>query len=158
MLTKIIKALSGWKGYIVALIIGSLLVSAGVATWEWQGSRNYKDGYGQAEKDISARLASESLASASRLAALESAHREIERLAHEKESALAAAVDTGRVRLRVQATCPSPKTANASVGNGASPELAATARPAYFALRSGMIKMRSDLDMCRASVRELTAP
>lgn len=142
------------RGHLIAA--GALAVAAGVAAWNWHGTDRYRAGYGQAEADMVAAAAISSLASASRLAALETAHREIERLAREKEDALRAAVDAGRVRLRVAAIC--PKTADAGLGNGARPELAAAARPDYHALRTGLSKMQGDLEMCRAAVRELTGP
>lgn len=136
---------------------GAALVAAGWAAWNWHGSARYDDGYQQAITDTKAQADAQALASASRLAALEHTHDEIARLEHEKESALAAAVDAGRVRLHVNATCPRvPEAADAGVGDGARPELAAAARQDYHALRSGLIEMRADLELCRAAVRELT--
>jgi len=144
---------------LIGALGGGVLVAASCAAWNWHGNARYDAGYEQAENDNAAQVAIESLASASRLAALETAHQEIERLSDEKEAALAAAVDAGSVRLHVNATCPSvPQAADASVGDGARPELAAAARPTYHALRSGLSKMQNELDLCRAAVRELTAP
>jgi len=136
---------------------GAALLAVGWAAWNWHGSSRYDVGYKAAEKAMAAEVAIESLASASRLAALETAHREIERLNDENENALRAAVDAGSVRLHVNANCPGvPEAADPGMGERARPELAAAARPDYHALRSGLIKIQGDLDLCRAAVRELT--
>lgn len=152
-----IKSLVGWKAYAVAGV-GGVILGAGAA-WAAQGWR-YGERIALIERDQAQAwsiAAAQALASSSRLAALEHAHNEIVRLEHEKESALATAVDAGRVRLHVNATCPSmPEATDAGLGNGTRPELAAAARQDYHALRAGLIKTRADLDLCRASVRELT--
>jgi len=147
----------GLKTYALAAIGGAALVAAGWAAWNWHGTGQYKAGYAQALADTKAQADAQALASASQLAALEHAHNEIERLKREKENALAAAVDAGRVRLRVNATCPGvPKAADTSVGAGTRPELDASARQDYLALRSGVVKIQQELELCRAAVRELT--
>lgn len=148
----------GLRTYALAAIGGAVLVAAGWAAWNWNGTSQYKAGYAQAKADTRAQADAQALASASRLVALEHAHNEIERLKREKENALAAAVDAGRVRLRVNATCPSvPKTTDPGVGGGTRPELTAAARQDYLALRSGVVKVQQELELCRAAVRELTA-
>lgn len=146
------------KAYLLAGFAGAALVAAGWFAWSWHGDARHDAGYQMAVKDNKAQADAAALASASRLAALEHSHKEIARLENEKEAALAAAVDTGRVRLHVNATCPSlPETADPGVGQGASPELTASARQDYFALRSGLNETRTALDMCRSAVRELTS-
>lgn len=143
---------------LIAAAGGAVLVGAGWAAWDWHGDARYGDGYQQAISDTKAHADAEALASATRLAALEHAHAEIRRLENEKESALAVAVNAGRVRLHVNADCPGlPEAADPSMGQGARTELAAAARQDYYALRSGLIEARADLDLCRAAVRELTS-
>lgn len=68
---------------------------------------------------------------------------------------LADAVARDSVRLRVNATCALPKTAAGGVvDNGTSPELDAGARPAYFALREGIIVTEAKLRACQDIIRK----
>lgn len=70
---------------------------------------------------------------------------------------LRAAVDTGRQRLRVAATCPAdglPAAGTpAGVDHGARPELDAAARSAYFALRAGIERVTAQLEACQARLQ-----
>lgn len=69
-------------------------------------------------------------------------------------------VERGRVRLRVAATCPA--SSSSGVGHEEAPELDATARSAYFALREGLGEQFEQLKACqqileteRRNVKEL---
>jgi prophage endopeptidase len=71
---------------------------------------------------------------------------------------LRAAVAAGTVRLRLKATCPEVPGAAASgepgpVDNGVWPELDAAAGPAYFSLRSGIIRKEAQLSACQGLLR-----
>lgn len=76
---------------------------------------------------------------------------------HEEIESLRAAVDGGTVRLRVAARCPPAglpaAAAGARLGDGAAPDLAADARPAYFALRSGLAGQEKQLRACQDLLR-----
>jgi len=67
------------------------------------------------------------------------------------------AVDAGAQRLRIRAQCPAapgvPQAADRSgVDHGAGAELAADARPDYFALREGLIRVDKKLSACQAAL------
>lgn len=63
------------------------------------------------------------------------------------------AVTRGNVQLRVAAKCPSV-TASTGLDNGEAPELNATARSAYFALREGIGRQFEQLNACQAILSE----
>jgi len=67
-------------------------------------------------------------------------------------------VASGAVRLRVAARCSGlPKASStASVGYETSPELDPTVRPAYFALRSGIVEQTEQLTTCQAILKGIT--
>lgn len=69
----------------------------------------------------------------------------------EENAALRARVDAGAVRLRIRAACPvmSPSAAGAGLGDRTGAELAADARPDYFALRDGLTRLESKLAACQ---------
>lgn len=89
-------------------------------------------------------------------AALQEKNREIEKLR--------ADVDAGAVRLRVKARCPASLPAasepapGAGVDTGGTAELDPSARPAYFALRSGIAKQETQLKACQGVLRVIVAP
>lgn len=66
-------------------------------------------------------------------------------------------VDAGTVRLRVAATCPQPvqtgESSGATVDPGTGPELDATARPTYHALRDGIKLVTAQLEACQGELR-----
>ena len=77
--------------------------------------------------------------------------------AHAENDRLRAAVDAGAQRLHVRATCPAADvpatTSGAGVDHGAGAELAADARPDYFALRAGLIDVERRLAACQGILR-----
>lgn len=86
-----------------------------------------------------------------RNAATDSTHyKKLRRLEHEN-AVLRADVERGRVRLRVAAVCPSGQGEGAGTGldHGGAPELDPAARPAYFALREGIILQQQQLKACQ---------
>lgn len=71
------------------------------------------------------------------------------KVAQDENAALAAAVANGKRRLRVAAKCPTTQASTtASMGDGEAPELDATARPAYYALKDGITKQLEQLTFC----------
>ncbi len=83
--------------------------------------------------------------------------------ARSKNDRLARAVAAGAQQLRVAAQCPAgaglPGAAAAGgLDHGGAAELAAAARPDYFALRAGIERQRLQLEACQGELRLLTAP
>lgn len=79
------------------------------------------------------------------------------RMAEDEITRRRAAVDTGAVRLRVAARCPAAPdlpgpAAGPGLDHGAAPELDADARPAYFALSSGLTLQRDQLMACQSAL------
>ncbi|AZV94499.1 lysis protein [Pseudomonas sp. S 311-6] len=82
------------------------------------------------------------------------------RNAENDNESLRADVDAGRRRLLVRAACPAssvtglPDTSTAAgLGHGATDELDPAARPAYFALRSGIERVTAQLEACQARLQ-----
>lgn len=102
-----------------------------------------------------------------KVAELDRKHSEEMQNAKQENDRLRAAVDDGAVRLRVRASCPASSgnmpnsTAAAGKPDGASVELDASARPDYFALRSGIEADREKIiglqryitDVCQAPAK-----
>lgn len=64
-------------------------------------------------------------------------------------------VDSGAVKLRPKAHCPSlPKTADTARTNERAPELDPDARQDYFNLRAGIIELESALDLCVKTLKQ----
>ena len=64
-------------------------------------------------------------------------------------------ISAGAVSLRVSATCPdnhAQKPTSASVDNGTRPELDATVRPDYYALRDGINQVTAQLGACQGEL------
>lgn len=81
--------------------------------------------------------------------------------AESENARLRGLVDTGAVRLRVHGTCERPGNTPADspgLGDGGTCELAAASRQAYFALRSGIARQRSQLLACQDIIRAERAP
>lgn len=152
----------------------ALLLAAGIGFGYVQGCRHTA-----AARDL--REATADAAHAREVARLEARNRETERgwaaaaslleqngyaALQEKQheiDRLRAAADSGAVRLRVAATCPGRgevpgAAASAGLGDGAGPELDAAARPAYFALRSGIDTVTQQLTTCQALLRNDRSP
>ena len=83
--------------------------------------------------------------------------------ATDENSRLRSAVDAGAQRLLVRARCPAapgvPQAADRpGVDHGAGAELAADARPDYFALREGLIRVDKKLAACQAALASERQP
>lgn len=81
--------------------------------------------------------------------------------AREENRLLRDRVDLGAVGLRVRADCSAAVPAALSAASGAAgagAELAADARPAYHALREGIVLTESRLRACQAELRALVEP
>lgn len=82
--------------------------------------------------------------------------------AEKQNNQLRADVDTGRKRLRVNASCPArsdrlPETGSSpSVDIGVGPELNADARQDYYALRDGIERVTKQLLACQSRLRPFT--
>lgn len=64
-------------------------------------------------------------------------------------------VDSGTVKLRPKAHCPSlPQTTDTARANERAPELDSDARQDYFNLRAGIIELESALEMCVKLLRQ----
>jgi prophage endopeptidase len=63
-------------------------------------------------------------------------------------------ISAGAVSLRVAATCPqqAKEPTSASVDNGTRPELDATVRPDYYALRDGINQVTAQLGACQGEL------
>lgn len=76
--------------------------------------------------------------------------------AQDAENALRDRVASGNVRLRIAAHCPNsvPQAASSpGMDSGAGPELDPAARPAYFALRTGILAIAGRLAACQDELR-----
>lgn len=141
------------------------------------------DRHGAAEKDLAwtakwnQHLAADEQAYAATLAAYQKKHDDDAALIaileaqgyaalQEKQrenAALRAAVDAGRVRLRVKATCPQMPAApgtpqDPGLGDGAAAELDPAARQDYLDLRAGIGHQFQQLTACQAMLKGLTTP
>lgn len=75
-------------------------------------------------------------------------------------SALERAVADGTKRLRIKATCPAAVRADGTVSSGTGggqPELDASARFDYYALRRGIDRQYAELQFCRSELRKRSA-
>lgn len=94
---------------------------------------------------------------ADKLAASDDAHALQLRKAQDETNSLRDRVSSGRVGLRVAATCPgpaeSPSTPTApGVDHGTAPELDPDARQTYFALRDGIDRTVAQLTACQGEL------
>lgn len=150
-----------WRAIgIAALAVAVFGAGWMVNGWRWDARWQARE-LALAEAQVQAEQASRSRENALRadLAALDQQYTDERTAADAEIDRLRAAVDAGRSRLRVAATCPDrvPATAaGAGVGDGAGPErpeLAPEARPDYFALRSGLDRVSRQLTACQAILR-----
>lgn len=104
-----------------------------------------------AELDAQRKTAAFNAADIAHTKALQEKQDEIDRLS--------AAVADGTVRLRIAAHCPVQAAATgAGMDPGSGPELDASARPAYFALRSGLARQAEQLKGCQDLLQLERAP
>ena len=167
--------LTGWQGKAIVLLLSGSL--SALAAWYVTGAVKDRDMHKlrtqfaeyrtQAETEAN-RMAA---ANAAREAKLQLAANQIE-LQYQKEAAnaqrltndLRRAVNTGNLRLRLNATCSgivlpnADGTGSATGGDAAACELTGVARENYFALRSGIDETLATLNACQAYARAVSAP
>jgi len=151
--------------YLVALAVAA---TAGwqVNDWRWSAKWHQREAAiaatttaAEAENLIKQQVLADAFAR------IDSDRTEDRRKADAETEALRARVAAGAVRLRLAAACPAPvlpaPAAGAGLDRGPGAELAAGARPDYFALRDGLTRVEDKLAACQellAAERREAAP
>ncbi len=175
MSTALALLRTAWP-WLLAAVLGAL-AAAGVQQLRLQGARaegaaalSQANAEHDREREAAATaalanqqaLADASLLLANRLQQIDTAAEAARRSYQHEIDTQRAAVERGAVRLRVAAQCPPaagggetglvPGAASAGLGAGAAAELEAAARPAYFALASGIAEQRQQLLACQQTL------
>lgn len=144
---------------LAGLALAAALFAAGWTAqgWRWQAKYADRESEHQAEVISAAALGQErERVLADAFALIDATHTKEREAARAENDRLRADVERGAVRLRVAARCPSVLSApgiGAGLGDGAAAELAADARPDYFALRAGIVGQRTQLMACQDALR-----
>jgi len=151
----------------VALAVGAGALAgatlAGIAVWRYQDAQcsaqisteHAASAQALAAQVQTARVHERDLAD--QIAAIDAAHTEERSKADAEIARLRGSVDSGAVRLHVRTACPAAGMPAPAAGPGLDPgaraELAADARPDYFALRSGLTRVEGKLAACQQVAR-----
>jgi len=164
--TRAVGALSGWRGYAAAALVGAVL-GWGVQGWRLgerlannraDQAEKVADGQRQAREILERRHAAVANINEKNARAEWAAYGGM-RNAQVQDDRLRADVDAGRKRLHVTAACPAAgggvpdPGAGTGMGNGARAELDPAARSDYFALRAGIQQVTAQLAACQATRR-----
>jgi len=164
--TRAVGALSGWRGYAAAALVGAVL-GWGVQGWRLgerlannraDQAEKVADGQRQAREILERRHAAVANINEKNARAEWAAYGGM-RNAQVQDDRLRADVDAGRKWLHVTAACPAAgggvpdPGAGTGMGNGARAELDPAARSDYFALRAGIQQVTAQLAACQATRR-----
>jgi prophage endopeptidase len=130
--------------------------------WRWESRWSNREAtIAEARAQSAADAWARESALADTIAAIDAARTAEGTKAREDLDALRARVDAGTVRLRVPAACPAARVPQGAAGPGLDPgtraELAADARPDYFALHSGLTRVEGKLAACQQTLSGIQA-
>lgn len=151
-----IPAAIPWRA-LAAAVLAAALFAAGWTVSGWRSSAEIdalRARHAALGQQAGERARRQEAALAEAIARIDQVRTAERRKADEEITRLRAALDAGAVRLRVAVRCPTPllpeAAAGAGVDHGAGAELAADARPDYFALRSGIGRLEAKLAACQS--------